>query len=178
MLELDLDDWLPSASVRVAYRRDSSATPDDLWQAASAMRVDDAGLLGRLIRWRIPRLPADLSFDQLFRHDPFLVLVDGERRLVSGLVGQIWTLRRDYPKLGDPDEFRDWSDRGTVRVVFANWVQPSASGGAVLRSETRVQAVGAQGRVGLATLRPLIRAFQGLIVTDGLDETVRRAEAR
>jgi hypothetical protein len=63
-------------------------------------------------------------------------------------------------------------------VLFANWVEPSAPGGSVLRSETRVQAVGAQGRVGLATLRPLIRAFQGLIVTEGLEETVRRAERR
>jgi hypothetical protein len=48
----------------------------------------------------------------------------------------------------------------------------------VLHSETRVDAADAQGRLGLATLRPVIRAFQQLIATDGLDEAVRRAEHR
>ena len=143
------------------------------------MALDDSSLLGRLVRWRIPGLAGDPSFDHLFRHDPFLVLVGGrERSLVSGLVGRIWTLRRDYPQLTDPEEFRQWSARGTARVVFANWIEPMASGGAVLRSETRVQAFGAQARLGLATLRPVIRGFQQLIATDGIEEAVRRAEQR
>ncbi len=67
---------------------------------------------------------------------------------------------------------------GTARVLFANWVEPVSSGGAVLHSETRVDAVGAQGRLGLATLRPVIRAFQQLVATDGIEAAVRRAEQR
>jgi hypothetical protein len=176
--ELDLDDWLPSPAVRVSYRRESSAAPDDLWQAACTVGLEDSSLLGRLVRWRIPGLGRDLSFDHLFREDPFLVLIDRRDALVSGLVGRIWTLRRDYPKLSDPEQFRHWSAGGTARVLFANWVEPLAPGGAVLRSETRVDAADAQGRLGLATLRPVIRAFQQLIATDGLDEAVRRAEHR
>jgi hypothetical protein len=177
--DVDLDDWLPSPTIRVAYRRESAATPDDLWRAARTVGLADAALLGRLVRWRIPGLAGDLSFDRLFRHDPFLVLIgDRERSLVSGLVGRIWTLRRDYPQLADPDEFRYWSAPGTARALFANWVEPVPSGGAVLHSETRVDAVGAQGRLGLATLRPVIRAFQQLIATDGIAEAVRRAEER
>lgn len=175
----DLDYWLPSPTVRVSHRRESPVAPDDLWKVACTVGLDDSALLGRLVRWRIPGLAADVSFDRLFRHDPFLVLVgDQERALVSGLVGRIWTLRRDYPKLSDPEQFRQWSTSGTARVLFANWVEPLASGGAVLCSETRVHAVGAQGRLGLATLRPVVRAFQQLIATDGIEEAVRRAEAR
>ncbi len=131
------------------------------------------------MHWRIPGLAHDQSFDDLFRHDPFLVLIgDRERLLVSGLVGRIWTLGRDYPQLSDPEQFRRWSTRGTARVLFANWVEPMPSGGAALHSETRVDAVGAQGRLGLATLRPVIRAFEQLIATDGIEEAVRRAERR
>jgi hypothetical protein len=179
MSDVDLDYWLPSPTIRVSHRRESSAAPDDLWQAARTVRLDDSSLLGRLVRWRIPGLERDLSFDQLFREDPFLVLIDRQdRALVSGLVGRIWTLRRDYPELSDPEQFRQWSAGGTARALFANWVEPVASGGAVLHSETRVDAAGAQGRLGLATLRPVIRAFQQLIATDGLDEAVRRAERR
>jgi hypothetical protein len=174
----DLDHWLASPIIQVSYRRGSTATPDDLWQAARTVGLDDSSLLGRLVRWRIPGLAGDLSFDHLFRHDPFLVIDDGQRSLMSGMVGRIWTLSRDYPQLSDPEEFRQWSARGTARVLFANWVEPVTSGGAVLHSETRVDAVGGQGRLGLATLRPVIRAFQQLIATDGMEEAVRRAEGR
>lgn len=175
----DLDYWLPAPTVRVAHRRDSTAGADALWQAACEVGLNDAPVLGRLVRWRIPGLAADLSFDNLFRHDPFLVLIgDRERGLLSGLVGRIWTLRRDYPQLIDPEEFRAWSSRGTARVLFANWVEPLSAGGAMLRSETRVHAIGAQARIGLTTLRPVIRAFQQLIASDGIAEAVRRAEQR
>ena len=176
--DVDLDYWLPSPTVRVAHRRESAIGPDELWQAACSVRLDDSALLGRLVRWRIPGLATDLSFDQMFRHDPFLVLTDRrERALLSGLVGRIWTFHRDYPQLSHPEQFRQWSARGTARVLFANWVEPLRSGGAALHSETRVHAIGGQGRLGFATLRPVVRAFQQLIVTDGIEEAVRRAEA-
>jgi hypothetical protein len=179
MSAVNLDHWLPSPTIRVAHCRESTVEPDDLWQAAQTVGLDDSPLLGRLVRWRIPGLAGGLSFDHLFREDPFVVLTgDRERSLVSGLVGRIWTLRRDYPQLSDPEQFRQWSARGTARVLFANWVEPVASGGAVLHSETRVEAVGAQARLGLATLSPVIRAFEQLIATDGIEAAVRRAEKR
>jgi len=174
----DLNYWLADPTIRVAHRRESTSAPERLWRSASSVGLNDSRLLGRLVRWRIPGLAADLSFDNLFRHDPFLVL-DGEQELglMSGLVGRIWTLRRDYPQLNDPEEFRLWKRSGTARVLFANWVEPLASGGAVLRSETRVHAIGVQARLGMAGLRPVVRAFQQLIASDGIEEAVRRAEA-
>jgi hypothetical protein len=134
-------------------------------------------MLGRLVRWRIPGTPAGIAFDELFRAPPFTVLEDGEAALVSGLAGRIWTLRRDYPKLRDAEEYLEWSTSGTARVVLANWVQPLAANRAVLRSETRVQAFGVQGRIGLASVRPMIRGFQQLIFSDAMAAAVRRAEA-
>jgi hypothetical protein len=62
-------------------------------------------------------------------------------------------------------------------VVFANEVFAESSGVAGLRSEVRVQAIGAQGRVGVAAVRPLVRAFHPLIFSEGLAAAVRRAEA-
>jgi hypothetical protein len=173
----DLDHWLPDPSMRVTHRRESSAPPDRLWAAARGVRLSDTRLLGRLVRWRIPGLPPDLAFDELFRAPPFMVLDEGDgRTLVSGLVGRIWTLRRDYPELREPEEFRNWSAPGTARVVFANWIEAPSSRRAAIRTEVRVEAIGAQGRVGVAAVRPLVRAFGSLIGSDGIEVAVRRAE--
>jgi hypothetical protein len=171
----DLDNWLPDATVRVDHHRQSTASADDLWQAAGSVRLSDTGLLGRLVRWRIPGLERGMTFDALFREPPFTVLAEGERSLVSGLVGRIWTLRRDYPRLHSAEEFRDWSKRGTARVVFANWVDEAPTG-ATIASEVRVEPVGSQGRAGVAAVKPLVRGFQNLVGTEGIAAAVRRAE--
>ena len=174
----DLDYWLPDPSIRVAHRRRAAVPPDRLWEAARQVRLSDARLLGRLVRLRIPGLSAGLTFDEMFRAPPFIVLSELEgRALVSGLVGRIWTLRRDYPELRDSDEFREWSASGTARVVFANWIEEGADA-TELHAEVRVEAIGAQGRVGVAAVRPLVSAFGALIGSDGLDAAVRRAEQR
>lgn len=141
------------------------------------MRLSDARLLGRLVRLRIPGLAPEITFDELFRSAPFSVLREGDGLLISGLVGRIWTLRRDYPRLHDPEEFRQWSERGTARVMFANWIEPAGLATALF-SETRVQAIGVQGRVGLAAVRPLISAFHHLVGSDGIEVALRKAEGR
>lgn len=175
----ELDHWLPDCALRVVHRRESNAPVERLWEAACGVRLCDAALLGRLVRWRIPGTPPKISFDELFRQPPFMVLEgdrDGKTRLVCGLVGRIWTLRRDYPQLTDPEEFRGWSQPGTARVLLANWVQPIGGGRTALVSESRVEAIGAQGRLGLAAVRPLVRGFQQLVASDGIEAAVRGAE--
>jgi hypothetical protein len=172
----DLNDWLPNAAIQVAHRRHSDVPADQLWEAACGVRLTDARLLGRLVRWRIPGLAPDLTFDQLFRAPPFIVLAEHEHRmLVSGLVGRIWTLRRDYPLLRGPEQFRAWQVPGTARVVFANWIEPLTAGGAAISAEVRVEAIGAQGRIGVAAVRPLVSAFGALVGSDGLEAALRRA---
>ncbi len=172
----NLDAWLPEAALRVTYARESAASAQALWAAARSLPLADTALLGRLVRWRIPGLARDVNLDGLFRQPPFMVLEERERALVSGLVGRIWTLRRDYPQLDSPAEFRDWDERGTARVVFAHWVAPNSNGRAQLATEVRVQPLGSQGRVGLAAVRPIVRAFSPLVGSDGLAAAVRRAE--
>jgi hypothetical protein len=141
------------------------------------VQLGDTARLGRLVRWRIPGTRAEQSFEELFTTSPFLALERADHSLVAGIVGRIWTIRRDYPELTDPAAFRDWSQPGTARVIFANWVEPDGDG-ATLHAEARVTPYGVQGRVGLAIVRPLITAFQDLIGSDGLRAAVNRAERR
>ncbi|MFZ0089513.1 MAG: hypothetical protein WAL63_08405 [Solirubrobacteraceae bacterium] len=174
----DLDKWLADPAVRVVHTRRSRVSPDLLWRAATEVRLAETTRLGRLVRWRIPGLGRDISYDELFRQPPFMVLEEDEHTLVSGLVGRIWTLRRDYPGLGSPEEFRDWAQSGTARVVIANWVRGDGDGGSTLTAEARVQPIGPQGRIGLAAIRPVVRTFQSLVGSDGINAAVRRAEER
>jgi hypothetical protein len=173
--QIDLDRWLPDPDLRVHHRRETDADAEALWQAAQSIRLGDAGMLGRLVRWRIPGLPKTTSFDHLFRNPPFVVLADEPGGLAAGLVGKIWTLRRDYPSLSGPGEFRSWSQAGTARVAFAHWVEPAGTGTALV-SEARVVALGIEGRIGLAAVRPLVASSHRLIVSDGIDAAVRRVD--
>jgi hypothetical protein len=172
----DLDKWLPDPALRVFHRRESTASVDALWRAARAVQLSDTAVLGRLVRWRIPDLPRQEGFDDLLRQPPFMILEEREHVLVSGLVGRIWTLRRDYPLLRSEQEFRAWSQPGTARVVIANWIAPAEGGRSVIAAEARVDAIGARGRLGLRAVRPLVRSFQHLIGSDGITAAVRRAE--
>lgn len=174
----DLDRWIEAPAVRVRHSRASSAGPAELWTAAQGVRLADTALLGRLVRLRIPGLAAELCFDELFRRPPFVVLEELAHGLVSGLVGRIWTLRRDYPELAGPDEFAAWDQPGTARVMFANWADPAGAGRGELIVEVRVQALGTQGRIGVAAVRPLVLAFQNLVGSEGISAAVRRAERR
>jgi hypothetical protein len=174
----DLDSWLERPLIRVRHRRQASAEPAALWEAARSVRLADTRALGRLVRIRIPGVPADASFDSLFRSPPFRELYADDGALLSGLVGRIWTLRRDYPALLEPDDFRSWAGRGTVRVLFAIWVEPVSPGVTALISETRVDAVDLRARLGLAALRPLIATSHNLIGSEALQIAVRRAQRR
>ena len=174
-LEL-LDRWLPEPAIRTHHRRASLVKPTKLWSAALAVRLSDTRLLGSLIRWRIPGTSADQSFGELFRTYPFTVLEEDEGLLISGLCGRIWTLARDYPELAGPEAFRDWDRSGTVRVLFAHWIERHEGNELELVSEARVQPVDAGAERRLRVLWTLIGPFEGLVGTDALKAAVQRAE--
>ena len=172
----DLDAWLPKPQVRTRHRREASTDAAALWDAASGVRLDETRTLGRLVRWRIPGTPGSLTFRELFARYPFTVLEEGEGYSVSGLCGRIWTFARDYPRLDGPEEFSDWDRRGTVRVLFANWVEPGEDGRATLFSEARVAPVDRRAALRLRGLWLGVGRFERLIGAEPLSLAVRRAE--
>lgn len=164
--------------MRTHHRRRADAEPEALWDAARGVRLADTGRLGRLVRWRIPGVPRSQTYDELFRTYPFTLLDAGDLWSVSGLCGRIWTLQRDYPRLDGPEAFRDWHERGTVRVLFAHWAQADGDGGAELVSEARVDPVDVQARARLRALWTVIGPFERLVGAEPLTVAVRRAEGR
>ena len=174
MREFDLDDWLDEPLVRTRHRRSAAASPDELWRAAESVKLNEAATLGRVLRWRIPGTPSDLPFRDVFRRYPFTVLDEGERWSISGLCGRVWSLRRDYPKLDGADDFRGWDEPGTVRVLFAHWID--ANGATELVSESRVQPLDRSARWRMRALWTSVGRFERLIGGEALGAAVRKAE--
>ena len=162
--------------MRTHHRRSAATTPDALWEAAREVRLADTRTLTRLVRWRIPGVSDGQTFTELFSHYPFTLLDEGDTWSVSGLCGQIWTPARDYARLSGPDEFRAWDQRGTVRVLFAHWTEPSGNGGATLVSEARVDPVDPTARMRLRALWTVIGPFERLVGAEPLTVAARRAE--
>jgi hypothetical protein len=173
--DLDLDRWLPKPLVRTNHRRESTAGARKLWATAATIRLRDCRVLGPLIRARIPGLRPGETFDELFSEHPFYLLEEGPRHRLSGLCGRIWTVRGDFARLDDPADFLTWHEPRTVRVLFANWAERSGEGAAIV-SEVRIAAVDRRATLYVRELQPFIAAFEGLVGTEPLSATVRRAD--
>jgi hypothetical protein len=172
---VDLDRRLPDPAVRTHHRREAATDPAILWAAAESVRIGESGLLGRLVRWRVPGATRDQTYREMFTTDPFLVLDEGEHYLLAGLCGTIWTTHPLLSPLTRPSEFREWRVPGTVRVMFAQWTEP-ARDGAALVSEVRVTPVDQHAQRRLRGPWPLIGRFEGLIGSEPLRLAVCRSQ--
>lgn len=171
----DLDLWMPDPSVRSSHRVEAATDPGMLWDAAGSVRIGESGLLGRLVLWRVAGTERAQTYREMFTTDPFLVLDEGERHLLAGVCGTIWTARPALSPLTGPSEFREWHVPGTAQVLFAQWAEP-APRGAALACEVRVAPIDSSARLRLRGLWPLIGRFEGLIGSEALRLAARRAE--
>jgi hypothetical protein len=170
---IDLDDLLPDAPVRTYHRRSTSVGAEDVWDAACALRLTDTRRLGRLVRWRLPDTPADSTFRELLRRHPFVLLDEGSRYSISGLCGRIWTIRADYPRLSGLADFTTWDEPGTVRVLFATWIQERADGRVELCQEARVKPVDRAAALRLRLLWAAVGRFEGLIGSEAVSRALQ-----
>jgi hypothetical protein len=171
-----IDDWLADPTVRTRHRRRAAAPPEALWAAAREVKLSETGTLGRLVRWRIPGTRPDQTYRGLLAEYPFVVLAEGERWSMSGLCGRIWTLHRDYPRLDGAEAFRRWAEPGTVRVLFAHWVEPAADGRAAIASEARVSPTDRAADLRLRSLWLVVGVFERLIGDEPLALAAQQAE--
>ena len=175
--DADLNAWVSNPQVCTRHRREAAAGPDALWSAARTVRLSDTGTIGRMVRWRIPGVAIDQSFGGLLSEEPFIVLDEGARWSISGLVGRIWTLARDYPRLDGADAFRTWSEPRAVRVLMAHWVEQISDGRSAIVSESRIAPTDRVAAARLGALWLALGPFERLIGAEPLTLAVKRAES-
>jgi hypothetical protein len=173
-----LDEWIAEPAVRAHLSRTAQAPVSALWSAATEVRLSDTRTLGRLVRWRIPGLSADQTFRHMFRHYPFALLAEGDTWTVSGLCGRIWTFTHDYPALRGDDDFRDWDEPGTVRVLFAHWAVDRGDGTAELHSEERIEPIDDWAARRLRALWRVVGPLKDAVSVEPLALATSRAEGR
>jgi hypothetical protein len=162
--------------VRTRHQRSAAAGADQLWRAAGDLRIGDAPVFGKAVRWRIPGTAPELTFRELLRRYPFVVVDEGERWSVSGLCGRIWTLQRDYPSLAGPEEFQAWDQPGTVRVLLANWIESDGEGRSALVSEARIKPTDRLAAIRLRALWLVVGRLDRFIAGEVLRNAARNAE--
>ena len=159
--------------------RVSRATPDELWDAAQSVRIQDTPRLARLIRWRLGRHapPPDTTFEEFFRTGIFMLLEEGERLHVSGVAGRIWAPSGEYARFETAADYRQYGARGTAKVVLSNAVREHERGSEIVHEA----AVWVADRRTQLIFRPFWAAVGPLsrfIGTEALTVAVRRAEGR
>ncbi len=176
MIEEAIERWAGKPVVRSHHRRVADTDPKTLWDAAQSVKLSDTRALGRLVRWRIPGTPEEITYQELFRRYPFTALEEGDTWALSGLCGRIWTLQRDYPRLSGPEEYEAWDRNDTVRVLVAHWTRPTADGRSELVSEARVEPIGRRAKLRVRSLWAVIGTFERLIGAEPLVIAQKRAE--
>jgi hypothetical protein len=174
-----VQDWLPGCHARVHHARVARASPEQLWEAAQAVRLRDAPRLGRLIRWRLGKHapPPDTTFEEFFRTGIFMLLEEGERLYISGVAGKIWAPSGDYAEFETAGEYREYRRRGTAKVVVKIEVREHERGSQII-TEARVWCADRRTEMIFRSFWAVVAPLARFIYSDGFAAAVRRAEGR
>jgi hypothetical protein len=182
-----VDDFLPDYDFHEVHRRQITAPPAAALTAAKAATPGEMPLLRvlfalrsgppLLIRGRGLPSAKDRSLAEQMIEFGFVPLVESERELVLGFVGQPWKLTGgSMPRLRSADEWRSFDEPGYVKAVMNFRATPSGAG-SVLETETRIKATDPASRRRFRPYWLLIRPGSGAIRRIWLSAAKRRAQA-
>lgn len=177
MSTTQVQDWLPGCHARLHHARVSTASPDELWEAATAVRLRDAPRLGQLIRWRLGRhAPSPgMTFEEFFRTGIFMLLEEGERLCISGVAGKIWAPSGEYAQFETAGEYREYGARGTAKVVLKTEVREHERGSQIV-SEARIWCSDRRTQMVFRPFWAVVKPFARFIYSEGFAVAVKHAE--
>lgn len=154
-------------------------SPEELWDAATAIRLRDTPRLCRLVRWRLGSHapPVDTTFQDFFRTGVFMQLEEGDHYSISGTAGKIWSPSGQYEQFATAADYKEYAEGGTAKVVLLNGVREHPRGSEIW-NEARIWVGGRRTRLAFWPFWHVVHPFARLIGQEGLTLAVRRAEGR
>jgi hypothetical protein len=174
----EVQDWLPGCHARIHLERVSTATPGELWEAATSVQLRDAPRLARVIRWRLGKHapPPETTFEEFFRTGIFMLLEEGDRLSISGVAGKIWAPSGDYAQFETAGEYREYRARGTAKVVLKTEVRDHERGSQIV-NEARVWCADRRTQLTFRPFWAVVKPFARFVYSEGFAAAVKRAEA-
>jgi len=167
-----IEQLMPVYDVIERHRTRVAAPPARAWQAILQVDLRRSAVIRALLAARgLGRREATIAgFEQL----GFARLAESPgQELVLGLIGKPWTPR---PTVLRDADFVRFDTPGFVRIAWSWRVEPDGDG-AVVSTETRVQATDPRARRLFRVYWCVIGRFSGLIRTQALALIERAAEA-
>jgi hypothetical protein len=183
-----LDELLPHYDFEEAHTRRVGASPAAALAAARAVTPGEMPLVVLLYALRsapalltpgrgLPRERDKSQWQQMLESGGFLTLVDEEDEIVLGYAGQPWRLAGGTRAgVSSAEDWKEFSAPGYVKAVMNFRAEP-AEGGALLSTETRVEATDEASRRRFGRYWRVIRPGSGLIRRSWLRAAARHAEA-
>ena len=167
---------VPAEQVYAALRR-ADLADCRVVRLLLALRVLPAALTGGVRGWAKLRKRMSESIRlREFEEEGFAVLAETPpKELLIGLVGTLWTLRSGMRAV-DARSFKESQPAGTARAAWNFAIEPAATGGCRLSTETRVQCADPASRRRFRMYWLLIRPASGLIRRCMLRAIKREAE--
>jgi menaquinone-dependent protoporphyrinogen oxidase len=144
-----LNGFLPDFEERIVQRLAVQATPEEVGAALESMELTDMPMgefLARVRNFGRESGHADQSFLDAAETFGAVAIKGQAHELAGGLTGQFW--RKDYGirRLRSANAFREFADPAYTKALTNFWFGDFRNGKTVIRTETRVHALGPEAR--------------------------------
>jgi hypothetical protein len=171
-----IEDWISDPVASERHQRLIDAPPEQALEIALDTPLDADRLSWGLTRLRGLAPEGTLGDFLEGNGSPFVILDRGEREIVAGLAGTVWTLRGGKHNLRRAEDWEGWSEPGTVKAVGLFRAEPVPERGrSLLVTETQVEAVDEEARRKFRRYWLVVEPFSRLIRRRWLRAIEKRA---
>jgi hypothetical protein len=179
-----LDRFLPSYRHNEVHETVIAASPEEVLRAVDSVTAREIPLAQVLLGIRslpavlLGRPPMGRGADRpILEVGGFIVLERSAEELALGVIGRFWRLAtRDVVELAKPDDFVAFAGEGYAKAAI-NFLVVPANGKTRLRTETRIQPLGAEAARQFGFYWLFVHPGSALLRRAWLRAVRRRAEA-
>src|SRR6188474_2532702 len=170
-----IDEFLPRADFAEAHQRWIDAGPDHVWQALTALSLQDLTITRPLMWLRRPGATGGRAGQPLMTGGPVEMLkMEEDSYAIGGSIARPWQRDGENQEVHSLEDFRAFTTPGWVKYL-TDFRLEAKKGGTTLSTSTRVVATSPSARRRFRAYWFVIRGFSGVIRRDMLRSVDRLA---